>query len=271
VKPFVLLLLLAAGSALGAEPIAILSWNVESGGADPAIISDQLGELPDATIYALQEVGVREMGRYGNAIREARGPSYRFLGSWTGQGDRLLIVFDEDRLRLLESRELYAHQEETLNDWRHRSPLVCLFEDRSTGEHFFVVTVHLARGNEDLRLSQAKGLSSWAAESDVPTIAVGDFNFDYDFQRRRGNRSFQAIIEAGVWSWAQPDVLVDTNWSDADRDGVDNYPDSCLDFAFTANMPEGWAVDSEVIVREGDFPDDERTSDHRPIFVTLRN
>jgi hypothetical protein len=28
-------------------------------------------------------------------------------------------------------------------------------------------------------------------------------------------------------------------------------------------------VTSEVIVRPGDFPDDERTSDHRPILMTV--
>lgn len=269
VKP-IALCLLATSTAFGADPITVLSWNVESGGADPAIIARQLGELPKATVYALQEVGVREMGRYGNAIRTAHGPTYRYLGSWTGQGDRLLIGFDEERLRLLDSRELFAHGDQTLNDWRHRSPLVCRFEDLTTGDEFFVVTVHLARGNEDLRLSQARGLSAWGSDAGSPAIAIGDFNFDYDFPTQRGNRSFQAFVGGGVWSWAKPAVLVDSNWSDGNRDGVDDYPDSCLDFAFTAQAPASWQVESEVIVRPGDFPDDNRTSDHRPLLVTVQ-
>lgn len=267
-KPLAALLLLASTS-LAADPLTILSWNVESGGADPAIIAAQIAELPKATVFAMQEVGNRELGRYGNAVRDAYGDSYRFLGSWTGHGDRLLFAFDESRLQLLETRELFAQGEHALNDWRHRSPFVCSFRDMQTDEIFFVVTVHLARGKESLRLSQAKGLSDWAKEHGEPSIAIGDFNFDYNFAPRRGNRAFKAFVDAGVWKWAEPAVMIDTNWSDNNRDGVDDYPDSCLDFAFTAQLPEGWSVTSEVIVRPGDFPDDERTSDHRPILMTV--
>lgn len=268
-KPLALLLLLTC-PALSADPITILSWNVESGGADPAVISDQLGTLPAATVFALQEVGNRELGRYGNAIRNAHGNTYRFLGSWTGQGDRLLFAFDEARLTLLETRELYAHGDHELNNWRHRSPLVCCFRDKSTGERLDVVTVHLARGDASLRLSQALGLSSWAAENGLPAIAIGDFNFDFNFGPRRGNRAFAAFLKAGVWKWIEPAQLVDTNWADNNKDGIDDYPDSCLDFAFQTGLPSEWTVESSVLVRPGDFPDDERTSDHRPLVVTIR-
>lgn len=265
---YLLALACCANTAAVAEFTA-LSWNVESGGADPAVVARQLGELPAATIFALQEVDGDDIGRYGNAIRQAHGKSYRYFASWTGSSDRLVVAFDESKLRLMEWRELFRFGQHEMNDWRHRSPLVSLFEERATGARFFFVTVHLARGDAKLRTSQAAGLEAWASNTDSPMIAAGDFNFDYKFANRRGNAALAAMARSGVWQWAKPNKLVDTNWADSDGDGIDNYPDSCLDFAFYAGLPDGWQIASEVIVRPGDFPDDERTSDHRPIFVTV--
>jgi hypothetical protein len=42
-----------------------------------------------------------------------------------------------------------------------------------------------------------------------------------------------------------------------------------LDFAFVAGPAKGWKAVCKVIVRDGDFPDDEATSDHRPIELRM--
>jgi len=42
-----------------------------------------------------------------------------------------------------------------------------------------------------------------------------------------------------------------------------------LDFVFTAQGARDWKAGAKVIVRPGDFPDDERTSDHRPVEATF--
>ena len=60
---------------------------------------------------------------------------------------------------------------------------------------------------------------------------------------------------------------MDTQWSN--RDGADAYPDSCLDFAFVAGVARAWQSTSRVIVRVEDFPDDETTSDHRPVELVV--
>lgn len=185
-----------------------------------------------------------------------------------GGGDRLLIIIDSNRLELIESREMFRHGEYTLNDWRHRSPLALVLRDKETDAEFVLMTVHLARGNARLRQEQAEGLREWARVQDLPVIAIGDFNFDFDFPSQQGNRALQLFTEGGVWRWVRPPELIDTNWSDRDGDGVDDYPDSCLDFAFVAGEGLGEA-ESEVIVREGDFPDDDRTSDHRSVVVEV--
>jgi hypothetical protein len=47
------------------------------------------------------------------------------------------------------------------------------------------------------------------------------------------------------------------------------YPHSCLDFTFVAGKAKLWHSRSRVIVRDGDFPDDEKTSDHRPVELVV--
>ena len=259
----------ANAEAAGAEPLRIVSWNVESDGNDPAVIAQQLVELGRYDIYALQEVHPRNYLRYADAIRDGISKSYRYVLSNTGRSDRLMIVFDSDRLKLQAVSELFRHDEHQLNDWRHRSPLVAEFVDSAADVRFFFVTVHLARGNVDFRTEQAAGLREWANDQQLPVIAAGDFNFDYDFATSNGNLAFERFCEGGVCEWLKPDELIDTNWSDSDGDGMDNYPDSMLDFAFTMGNARTWKAECRVFVRDGDFPDDDGSSDHRPIELEM--
>lgn len=253
-----------AGSLASADEISVLSWNVESEGASPAVISEQLAELGQYHLYCFQEVQIRDAGRYAFAIREAFGQHFRYITTNTGRDDRLMIVYDTDRFDLIESRELFIHGEYELNSWRHRSPLVLVLRDKPSNKAFNLMTVHLARGDRQFRREQATGLREWAKQQSRSTVAIGDFNFDYDIRRSRGNPAFDAFTSGPTWKWIKPAKLVDTNWDDRDRDGKDNYPDSMLDFAFVAgeNIEDSVAT---VIIRKGDFPDDQRTSDHRPL------
>ena len=73
----------------------------------------------------------------------------------------------------------------------------------------------------------------------------------------------------GIWKWVKPVEWIDTNWADRNDDGVDDYPGSMLDFVFVANGATEWKTTCRVIVREGDFPDDETTSDHRPVELVV--
>lgn len=255
-------------TATHADPLRIISWNVESGGADPAIIARQLIELGQYDIYALQEVDGQDIGRYAGAVRQSHGKGYRFISSHTGRNDRLLIVFDDERFDLLEARELFQFGKYELNTWRHRSPLVLVLRDTKTDREFNVVTVHLARGDRSFRREQATGLREWVKSESRSTILIGDCNFDYHYGRRKGNQAFDNFTKGEVWRWVRPALDVDSNWSDRDGDGRDNYPSSVLDFAFVAGEEIGRAT-AEIVVREGDFPDDDRTSDHRPVSLVV--
>ena len=57
-----LCLTLILASTSYADDISVLSWNVESGGADPEIIAKQLQELGKYDAYCLQEVSPRDPG-----------------------------------------------------------------------------------------------------------------------------------------------------------------------------------------------------------------
>jgi len=268
----------SASAPSGLQPeLRILHWNVESGGNHPPTIANQLESLVnqgDYSIVALSEVHSVEvyldrfesMGQNG-VWQAVIGESGQDNGR---ESDRLMILFDSSRLKLIVSQELSRHGDFHLNRGRHRSPLIAQFKDRRTNHQFILLHNHLARGNGEFRVEQAKGLREFARDTSIAGIAVGDYNFDYDFDLKKGNQGFVEMLRDNVWKWIEPDALIDTNWYDPDGDGIDNYPGSMLDFTFVAGQAKQWQVTSKVLVRQGDFPDDNATSDHRPVQVVVR-
>lgn len=260
-----LVFLLTAVSSAEDSGYRILAWNIESDGSDPAVIREQLAKLESYDVVALSETPATQVENLARAV----GANHKWIMGQTGHNDRLMIIYDGDRFELVRQLELSRGGDIALNDGNHRSPLVAHLRDRTSGLEFLVMNNHLARRNAELREQQARGLVAWARDQTLPVIAVGDYNFDFAFTTQSGNEAFRAFLAAGVWTWIKPDPLVDTNWADNNLDGRDDYPDSMLDFVFVAGRAKEWRVTSRVIVREGDFPDDARTSDHRPVEVTI--
>jgi len=285
-------------AAARAEEFRLLAWNVESNRpgqppvSDPDVVAGQLTGLlradgTRAEIVALSEVEPKTVERYRRAVAEGLGGDVDFVTSASGgyaDSDTLMLVVDARRFRIDEVFELHRYagiranftvDEESSSEFgsvRARSPLIARIHDLATGRSFWLITVHLARGEKELRVDQARALRRWAAERDEPVVAAGDFNFDYEFATGRGNPAFDAMLEDSTWEWLKPDPLVDSNWSEDRKKGgpgIDSYPDSILDFVFVANAAKTWRGTSDVIVRAGDFPDDDRTSDHRPIIATF--
>lgn len=282
-----------------ADQFKILAWNVESNRpgqaqvSDPGVISEQLSSLLSnpatrAQIVALSEVEPKTVPIYKQAVAEGLDTEVDFVTSASGgyrDTDSLLLVVDAKRFAIEDVYELHRYKgisanfnvmDEKSADYgavRARSPLVAKIRDKasSNSSSFWLIVNHLARGEEDLRIEQAKALRQWAEDhASEPVITAGDFNFDYDFKTQKGNPACDAMMEGGVWQWLKPDPLVDSNWAD-DRDnpGKDRYPDSILDFVFVANAAKKWRGEADVVVREGDFPDSDKTSDHRPVIATF--
>lgn len=281
-----------------AQEFRVLAWNVESNRpdsppvSDAAVIGQQLTELlkadeTRAQMIVLSEVEPKTVQIFQVAAASGLGTEVDFVTSASGgyqDTDSLLFIVDKSRFEIEESIELHRFggiaanfnvmepESEDFGAMRARSPLAVKLIDKSTSGKFWVIVNHLARGEAELRTDQARMLCKWAMAHPEPVIAAGDFNFDYEFNTGKGNDGFTAMMEGDVWEWIKPDPLVDSNWSEdrsiRDRK-VDRYPDSLLDFIFVANQAKSWQGKSTVIVREGDFPDDEKTSDHRPILGTF--
>lgn len=289
-----LVLALSAGVS-GAQEFRVLAWNVESNRpnqppvSDAGVIAEQLTALLQAPatrsqLIALSEVEPKTLPVLIEGATKGLGSEIDIVTSASGgfeDTDSLALLVDRKRFAVEEAIELHRFagiaanfnvmeaDSDDLGALRARSPLAVRLLDRESNVKFWLIVNHLARGEEDLRTDQARMLVKWAAAHPEPVIAAGDFNFDYDFRTAQGNAGYQAMMEGNVWSWVKPDPLVDSNWS-TDRNitdrKVDRYPDSLLDFIFVANQAREWQGTCTVIVRDGDFPDDNRTSDHRPIL-----
>lgn len=302
------LVLLSQGVAQG-EEITVLSWNVESDRPnvntnDPAVIAQQLTELQTDRgpydLIALTEVRATSARTYETAV-EVDDIDYHAFASSTGNTDRMMLLARADRFNLVGSDAI-----ELQNDGRpgtgaitfpgggSRRPFLVRLRDTENGnlELIFMVN-HLTRGNQQVRRTQAEGLREWARQQTVPVIAAGDYNFDFDFGNLTGNRAMTIFMRrdandggAFVWNWIIPGAefeiegasdserrvnllaqLIDTNWTGDNSE--DQFRDSLLDFIFVAQGARDWAAKSTVIVRTNDFPDDEDTSDHRPVEATL--
>jgi len=241
--------------------LRILSWNVESEGSAPTVIARQLRELERYDIYALTEVLPEAAAKF-TAAPEG---NYQAIVTRSGYNDRMQIIYDADRFELVRRLEL-----DEINNDRHRSPLVAHLRDRTSGREFLVMVNHLARGDAEYRTTQARQLVEWARNQNLPVVAVGDYNFDFDFASGNGNEGFRAMLRDNIFQWVRPVELIDSNWFDPEPDGQDNFPGSLLDFAFVAGSATTWQAECRIIVRPGDFPDDETTSDHRPFELILR-
>jgi endonuclease/exonuclease/phosphatase family metal-dependent hydrolase len=248
--------------------LRFLTWNIESGGNDAQTIAEELRQLNDYDVYALSEVNHNNLPTYTTALQTSANRKFRSFHSVSGGHDRLAFIFDKGKLELVNFWELFAYNGVAMNDGRHRSPLMAQFRNRATDEQFLVTVNHLARRNAKLRQTQAKSLRLWATRQTLPVIGLGDFNFDYDFASAKGNPAHDEFIADNVWQWVKPNELIDTNWSD-DGKGNDRYPGSCLDFTFVAGKARRWNCTCQVIVRDGDFPDDDKKSDHRPVELIV--
>lgn len=295
---FYIVFLIVPAAPVQAQSFKILAWNVESNrpGSEPVsdstVIGNELREMLEsektrASLIALSEVEPRAVLGLVNAAMKGIGSEVDFVTSASGgyrDADTLMLIVDSTQFEIRDSFEIHRYagivgnivvddpENFEVGTVRARSPLAVKLRRKSDTLEFWLIVNHLARGEAELRTQQAMMLRQWAADRNEPIVAAGDFNFDYDFSTGEGNDGFRAMLEGDVWEWLKPDPLIDTNWSD-DRyatDGrVDRYPDSMLDFVFVANSAKRWNGVCDVIVRDGDFPDSDLTSDHRPILATL--
>lgn len=247
------------------EPIRILSWNIESGGSDTTVIIDQLKtQMPKHDIVALSEVP-------SNAIEPiAKALGWKHFGGADGGEDRLLIAWS-DRFVFLRKIEIADFQV-----FHSPKPLIVALTDSQSEKKLIVVNNRLVEQIDHIRHDQTNSLRDWVDDillSETFAISVGDIHGEFDIKNHKMDEtisSLQRIEHFFHWKWIEPEKLIDTNWRDLNGDGKDDTPNSISDHVFVSSIIKRWKVKSEIIVREGDFPDNQTTSDHRPILVTFQ-
>jgi endonuclease/exonuclease/phosphatase family metal-dependent hydrolase len=249
---------------VAAPGMVVATWNVGLDDADLGYIADELTAFSGVDIWLIQEA--RGDGTF-DALTQAAGygeeDSYVSVAGTTGADIPLLTIYNDARFDLLGWEEL--HDINTTGN--ARAPLVLHLVDTETGVEFLVVNNHLYRSREEERDRQATLLNEWAQTQTLPIVEGGDHNFDYDVPDgpSASDRGFDNMTAGGVWQWVEPKDLVPTQCTD-------NLPctyDDVLDFIFVAGPAREWPATSQVIVRDGDFPDDGIKSDHRPVAAYL--
>ena len=244
---------------VSAQTLTVVSWNVESGGSNDQNISQRIGSFEGVDLWGLSEVAsAASATTFEAGAEDGEDANFQKVVGSTGGGDRLAIIFNADRFRLVRSLELTD-----INQGNHRAPLVAELQEIPSGRNFFFMVNHLARGNAELRRRQATQLNAWVRTQTIPVIAVGDYNFDWEVVGgdQDHDLGYDNMTNANAWTWVRPATLIKSQCSP-------NF-NSVLDFIFVNTPAQAWSGTSRIIVEPNDCDPSPLTSDHRPVVGTF--
>lgn len=252
--------LLAATLLVAAEaeatPLSVVGFNIESGGSSDHVIALQLDKSVGVDIWGLSDVWDDGdwLKRLKRGAESGEGSEFGLLLGDTGGASRLLAVYRQTRLEYLGHEEIESAQASR----RDSAPLAVHFRlDRET--EFLFLVVNLSQSDKR-RADQVEALAEWTAIQTLPILSVGTFNFGLDTDGSGGEGEMARLAAAG-WKWVRPVAPVGTHCGG--RDVVQ-------DFVFVAGTATEWGARSEVMFPQNNYcPDDDRTSDHRPLLANL--
>lgn len=259
-KIAIALIILGSIARAGAEPLSVVGFNLQSGESRIATLAAQVAAIDDVDIWGFSEAESAWAYQLRDAAADGESARYWFIRGTTGDTDRLMIVFDKDRLEEVRHYELHH-----VNIQRKvRAPLVAHLRLRSTSQEFLFLVNHLYRGSANGRHTQARLLNEWAAKQTLPIIAVGDYNFDWDLSRgdTSHDRGFDLMTANDTFVWVRPSNRIVTHCHPKFR--------SILDFIFVAGAAKQWPATSTILFPQASYcPDTAATSDHRPVRATF--
>ncbi len=249
-----------------AEPMSIISYNVESddlNDTDPQLVAEDIREISGADLWGLSEVADQAAADLFTEAVAFPGADFDSIFGTTGSLDKLQIIYNKNKLQLVESEELN-------NIGGSRSPLVAHFKFLPTGQEFLFTVNHFNRGSETKRNQQAENLRSWAQAQSLPVIAVGDYNFDYDLVDKKGNKAFDIFLKKEVMTWIKPNCLK-TNSCPKTGTQCDPKYASILDYVFVSQMAKSWPAESDVLFVQKQVCQKEKEgfSDHYPLTANF--
>jgi hypothetical protein len=88
-----------------AQTVTVVSWNVESGGSDNQTIRQRMAGFQGVDLWGLSEVAsASAAGVFETGAEDGEGASFDKIVSTTGGGDRLAIIFNANKFRLVRSQ-----------------------------------------------------------------------------------------------------------------------------------------------------------------------
>lgn len=195
-KSLILILLMAFGGLLSAQPMTVISFNIrynsynnidgENGWPNrkAAVARMILEERPVA--IGLQEALIDQLQYLDSAL-----PGYHRVGVGRDDGKEagefMAIYYDTARLELVSgtTRWLSATPEEPSLGWDaacRRTVTITRFRDRQTDKEFYYLNTHLDHVGKTARAEAAKYIATLVAELpfEAPVIVGGDMNSTID-------------------------------------------------------------------------------------------
>lgn len=256
--------------------LRVIFWNMESGDSNDAFLGDQMAAKGTVDIWGLSEVRNQSaLDTFESKIEAATGLQYRTGLSDLGGGDRLAILFREDRLNLIddpaEDDDGFFEVDEVAASFGLRPAFCAKLEGATTGQQFIFAVNHFkccaGTSEEEKRVNQSRALNAFTRAQTVPVIAGGDYNFFIDpDDPDEPTEAFEVLTEEGPFEWVRPEVFAETQ-----------PRGSVLDHVFVANKVEGWSAEAVILNRDGNAPvtagsqisDNSQATDHRPIQATF--
>ena len=241
-----------------------ISWNVDSGGADPHVVAARISEMRDVALWGFCEVQSERWAELFQQAADGLEPG-RFVRifSPTAGNDRSCILYDKTQFDCLGWFEFaWAGQPWYSLELHLRPGLVAHLCHRATKQQFYFMVNRIQGATAD---KQAALLPQWAGQQDIPVLAVGTYDFEYrpDAQpsSAAGRRGYPTLPGTGVFQWVMPDNPIPTV-SRGDLGAID-------DFVLLADSQNKLTARSKVVSQPEDFPDNDMTPDHRPVSTTI--
>jgi endonuclease/exonuclease/phosphatase family metal-dependent hydrolase len=265
IRLFVCLMFALATPAYG-QGLSVGTFNVESDRDTQAeLVAEDFARLPPMHAWGLQEVENQEtLDLFVATLNEATGYEYAgHMGTTGGRyGDYLAIIYMVPAFTDVAIVEM-----DEVGGSRH--PLM-MTATAWNGTDITLINVHFNRGDETTRQGQARRLRDWiAAHPEQAIIALGDFNFDYDFRgaRQGGNRAFSQFADGGHVSWPQP-MCLENETCPATGSQCNQRYQSILDFIFLGGEAFDWRAMTDLAFLEEHYcrREGDGYADHRPVL-----
>lgn len=170
-------LLLTISQLSFAQPIRAIGYNIEGGykpDASIGTIVNNMNKLGHSDLWAFSEATID----WVPTLTKSAGKNYQSFATSNAISttDSLVIIVNTDRFDVIDHKELFDVQVKRYS----RPTLVTILKDKVTGKNFFFMVNHLDRGDAIARHKQALILNQYIKSIDMPLVAMGDYNFDWD-------------------------------------------------------------------------------------------